>query len=201
MYKCAMVMPVITIWWRCRTPETSTTAAKGVAIWRARSVRIRPISPPNHRAKRAGELNLPILLIHGKSDWRAPIEQYKAMEDALKATKKPFESMLRSNEGHGFYDASNRVELYKRMETFLLKYNPAELNLLTLLKEPRFGGVSFFDRAQAEETAASRRRPITSCVGWHGFRRNCARRRPCRSSAPAPAGWLRRLAPGPHTCA
>lgn len=75
-------------------------------------------------AKRAGELNLPILLIHGKSDWRAPIEQYKAMEDALKATKKPFESMLRSNEGHGFYDASNRVELYKRMETFLLKYNP-----------------------------------------------------------------------------
>jgi dipeptidyl aminopeptidase/acylaminoacyl peptidase len=75
-------------------------------------------------SKNADKLNLPILLIHGKSDWRAPMEQYRAMEYALKTAKKPFESLLRSSEGHGFYDTDNRLELYKRMETFLLKYNP-----------------------------------------------------------------------------
>ncbi|HMB55658.1 MAG TPA: prolyl oligopeptidase family serine peptidase, partial [Arenimonas sp.] len=77
-------------------------------------------SPASH----ADQLNLPILLIHGKADWRAPIEQYNHMEDALKKAKKPFESMLRSNEGHGFYDTTNQIELYKRLEAFLLKYNP-----------------------------------------------------------------------------
>lgn len=77
-------------------------------------------------AAQADKLNLPILLVHGRSDRRAPIEQYNRMEAALKRAGKPFESVVKSDEGHGFYDTANRVEFYDRLEAFLRKYNPVD---------------------------------------------------------------------------
>lgn len=75
-------------------------------------------------ARRAKELNVPVMLIHGKSDSVVPYAQYQAMEAALQKEKKPFESLVKQNEGHGFYDVRNKTEVYQRMEAFLLKYNP-----------------------------------------------------------------------------
>ncbi|MFT3807607.1 alpha/beta hydrolase family protein [Arenimonas sp.] len=76
-------------------------------------------------AAQAAKLDLPILLVHGRSDRRAPMSQFNAMEAALKKANKPFESVVKSDEGHGFYDTSNRVEFYQRLEAFLQKHNPA----------------------------------------------------------------------------
>lgn len=77
-------------------------------------------SPTTQIAK----LDVPILLIHGKSDHQAPFSQYNAAVAALSLARKPYESLVKPNEGHGFYKEENRVEAYERMRTFLLKHNP-----------------------------------------------------------------------------
>ncbi len=75
---------------------------------------------------RIAELDVPVLLIHGKADRRAPINQYNMLESALKKSGKPYETLVKSDEGHGFYSVANQTEAYERMEAFLRKYNPAD---------------------------------------------------------------------------
>ena len=75
-------------------------------------------------ARRVSEINVPVLLIHGKSDKTAPFEQFSIMEAALKKAGKSYESLAVPDEGHGFYDVKNREEAYRRVEAFLRKYNP-----------------------------------------------------------------------------
>jgi len=77
-------------------------------------------------ARRAAELDVPILLIHGKSDWRAPVEQFNVMEAALKKAGKTYEVLLTADEGHGFYDEKHQAAAYSRILSFLRKYNPAD---------------------------------------------------------------------------
>lgn len=75
-------------------------------------------------ARRAEEIDVPVLLIHGKNDFRAPIDQYNLMLAAMDKAKKPVESLVKANEGHGFFDPKNQTEAYQKIEAFLLKYNP-----------------------------------------------------------------------------
>lgn len=70
------------------------------------------------------KLDVPMLLIHGKSDYRAPLSQFNAAVAALSHAGKTYETLVKPNEGHGFYKEANRVEAYERMRSFLLKYNP-----------------------------------------------------------------------------
>lgn len=70
------------------------------------------------------KLDVPILLIHGKSDRIAPFEQYGYAQAALSHAGKVYESLVKPNEGHGFYKEENRAEAYSRIRDFLLKYNP-----------------------------------------------------------------------------
>lgn len=70
------------------------------------------------------KLDVPVLLIHGKSDTRAPINQFNAAVAALSLAHKKYETLAKADEGHGFYKEANRVEAYERMRDFLLKYNP-----------------------------------------------------------------------------
>ena len=72
-------------------------------------------------AQHADKLDVPVFLIHGKLDETAQLDQYRAMEAALKKAGKPYEVMLVSGEGHGFYNPKNIAELYRRMEAFLAK--------------------------------------------------------------------------------
>ncbi len=37
---------------------------------------------------------------------------------------RPTKRLVKQNEGHGFYKIANRVEVYNRIQAFLLKYNP-----------------------------------------------------------------------------
>ena len=75
-------------------------------------------------AKLAAQIDVPVLLIHGKADHVAPFAQYEAMSGALAHANKPYETLVKASEGHGFFEPKNRTEVYNRIEAFLLKYNP-----------------------------------------------------------------------------
>ncbi len=70
----------------------------------------------------ADKITVPVFLIHGEDDRRAPFAHAKEMRDALEAAHKTFEWMSKPGEGHGFYDEDNNVELYTRLQAFLEKY-------------------------------------------------------------------------------
>jgi len=73
-------------------------------------------------ALRAGDIKVPVMLVHGKEDKTADFNQFKAMDAALKSIGQPAEVMLADGEGHGFVKPENRAELYRRMDAFLAKY-------------------------------------------------------------------------------
>jgi dipeptidyl aminopeptidase/acylaminoacyl peptidase len=76
------------------------------------------VSPAN----RAREIKVPVMLVHGKADSNVRMNQFKAMEAALKEAGQPAEVFLAPGEGHGFAKPENIAELYRRLETFLDKY-------------------------------------------------------------------------------
>ncbi|KRE88521.1 prolyl oligopeptidase [Frateuria sp. Soil773] len=75
----------------------------------------------NSPDKLADKIDVPVLLIHGEDDQRAPFAQAKAMRAALDAAHKPYEWLSKPGEGHGFYDEKNNVERYEHMQAFLEK--------------------------------------------------------------------------------
>jgi dipeptidyl aminopeptidase/acylaminoacyl peptidase len=70
----------------------------------------------------ASKIDVPVFLIHGEDDQRAPFAQAQAMRAALEAAHKPFEWMSKPGEGHGFYSETDNVELYNKLQAFLEKY-------------------------------------------------------------------------------
>lgn len=75
----------------------------------------------NSPDKLADKIDVPVLLIHGEADERAPFAQAKAMRAALDAAHKPYEWLTKPNEGHGFYKEENLVDMYKHVQSFLEK--------------------------------------------------------------------------------
>ena len=69
----------------------------------------------------AQNVEVPVLLIHGKEDWRVDYKQAKRMRSALEDNKKQLEWMSLSREGHGVYDEETRREVYERIIKFLDK--------------------------------------------------------------------------------
>jgi dienelactone hydrolase len=69
----------------------------------------------------AGGIKVPVLLVHGGKDKRAPVQHAEEMREALiKAGNAP-EWLLAPNEGHGFYDTANTTAFYQKLEAFLAK--------------------------------------------------------------------------------
>jgi dipeptidyl aminopeptidase/acylaminoacyl peptidase len=75
----------------------------------------------NSPDKLADKINVPVLLVHGEDDQRAPFAQAKAMRTALDAAHKPYEWLSKPGEGHGFYDQQNIIEFYNKLQSFLEK--------------------------------------------------------------------------------
>lgn len=67
----------------------------------------------------ARRIEVPVLLIHGKVDWRADFAQAKRMKAALEAAGKQFEWIALSREGHGIFDEETRRDVYERLLQFL----------------------------------------------------------------------------------
>ncbi|QWT20663.1 prolyl oligopeptidase family serine peptidase [Bacillus sp. NP157] len=73
----------------------------------------------NSPDRMADKLDLPIMLVHGEDDERAPFAQFKAMKAALDAAHKPYETLTKSGEKHGFVKPENVEELYDKLAAFL----------------------------------------------------------------------------------
>jgi dipeptidyl aminopeptidase/acylaminoacyl peptidase len=76
----------------------------------------------NSPVRLADKIDVPVLLVHGEDDRRAPFAQAKAMRAALDAAHKPYEWLAKPDEGHGFYSEADNVEFYQRLQDFLAKY-------------------------------------------------------------------------------
>jgi len=75
----------------------------------------------NSPDKLASQIDIPVFLVHGEDDERAPFAQAKAMRAALDAAHKPYEWFSVPGEGHGFYKPENNIALYNRIQAFLEK--------------------------------------------------------------------------------
>jgi dipeptidyl aminopeptidase/acylaminoacyl peptidase len=77
-------------------------------------------------ARHAAQVGVPVLLIHGRGDEIAGFNHYDKLKSALEKAGTPVESLVKTEEGHGFYSESNQAEAYERIAAFLKKYNPAD---------------------------------------------------------------------------
>jgi len=71
---------------------------------------------------RASELNLPIMIIHGEEDPRAPVEHAYAMMRALDVADKPYRKLMFAKEGHGLYNPEARNNMYQEMIAFFSEH-------------------------------------------------------------------------------
>jgi dipeptidyl aminopeptidase/acylaminoacyl peptidase len=69
----------------------------------------------------ADKIDVPVFLVHGEDDERAPFAQFKAMRAALDAAHKPYETLTKPDERHGFVKPENIQEFYTRLQAFLDK--------------------------------------------------------------------------------
>lgn len=76
----------------------------------------------NSPDKLADRIQIPVLLVHGEEDQRAPFAQAKAMRAALETAHKSYEWLSKPGEGHGFYDEKNIAEFYGKLQAFLEKH-------------------------------------------------------------------------------
>lgn len=67
----------------------------------------------------ADKIKVPVLLVHGEDDERAPFAQFKAMAAAFDAVHKPYEKLTKSGERHGFVKPENVEEFYTKLQAFL----------------------------------------------------------------------------------
>lgn len=68
---------------------------------------------------RLASVKTPILLMHGEADTIAPFDQFERAIDILEAHGKVFEAHSYPGEPHRFQDVGNRIDLYRRMESWM----------------------------------------------------------------------------------
>lgn len=64
-------------------------------------------------------LRVPVFIIHGTLDPRVPLDQATRLRRELQRLNKPFEWMVKADEGHGFRKQENNFEKYAAIEAFL----------------------------------------------------------------------------------
>ncbi len=79
---------------------------------------LRKLSPVFH----AHRIKAPLLVIHGKNDPRVPYEEAEQIVEALRRNNIPVEYLLFEDEGHGISKLENRIEAYRKIESFLERY-------------------------------------------------------------------------------
>ena len=78
-------------------------------------------SPSNH----ADKIKAPVFMAYGLTDPRVNIRHQRVMESAMKKNDVEFETMIKTDEGHGYQKQENRYDFYGRMDTFLAEHlNP-----------------------------------------------------------------------------
>ena len=119
VYRCAIgyagVYDLELMWESGDVPDSRGGRAYLQRVIGSDVAKLRAQSPVNN----AQNIKVPVLLIHGKSDWRVDYEQAERMKAALEKHNKKLEWMALSREGHGAYDENTRREVYERILQFL----------------------------------------------------------------------------------
>nr|WP_241664474.1 S9 family peptidase [Ningiella ruwaisensis] len=68
--------------------------------------------------KNVDKIKVPVFIIQGEEDRRVPKEQAFALRDELEKHNKPYQWMMKSGEGHGFYKPENNIERWTEMLKF-----------------------------------------------------------------------------------
>jgi dienelactone hydrolase len=76
------------------------------------------VSPLKH----ADAIKAPVLILHGRSDQRVPLDHAEKMRNALEKLNKPVDSEYFFDEGHGISYVSNANKFYRHLFAFLDKY-------------------------------------------------------------------------------
>jgi dipeptidyl aminopeptidase/acylaminoacyl peptidase len=72
--------------------------------------------------KRVAELKVPVLLGHGGSDRRVPIEHERQFVSAARSAGVDIDVVVYNEEGHGFSKPENEADYYGRVDRFLAKH-------------------------------------------------------------------------------
>lgn len=67
-----------------------------------------------------------LFLVHGARDVRVPISHYNQLTAALDKIGKPYQSMVKEDEGHGFQKEENKFDLYPQLIDFFDQHIGAE---------------------------------------------------------------------------
>jgi len=74
----------------------------------------------------ANKIDIPVLLVHGKRDFRAPIKHAERMRKALKKSGNAPEWHVEKREGHGIAGEDNRVVVYEKMLSFFKEHTKTQ---------------------------------------------------------------------------
>ncbi len=72
--------------------------------------------------ERFAAIRTPLLIMHGEIDDRAPYKNHELAVAELTRLGKTFESKTYPDEGHGFRNPDNQIDMYRRLEAFFVKH-------------------------------------------------------------------------------
>lgn len=75
-------------------------------------------SPSNH----ADKIQAPVFMAYGLTDPRVNIRHQRVMESAMKKADVEYETMIKTDEGHGYRKQENVYDFYARMDSFLAEH-------------------------------------------------------------------------------
>jgi dipeptidyl aminopeptidase/acylaminoacyl peptidase len=75
-------------------------------------------------AQQAAKADIPILLIHGKDDTVAPLEQARVMSEALTKAGKPHQLIVQKGADHWLSRGDTRLQTLEAVVGFLETHNP-----------------------------------------------------------------------------
>jgi len=76
----------------------------------------------SNTVERLENLTAPVLLMHGELDRRVPIQHFEIAVEELRRLGKSFETKTYPDEGHGFRNPDNRIDMYARLESFFERH-------------------------------------------------------------------------------
>ncbi|RMD51542.1 MAG: S9 family peptidase [Ignavibacteria bacterium] len=68
------------------------------------------------------KINKPVMIIHGKRDNRVKYDDVVKFVSKLKKNGTEVEFIVKDDEGHSFMNEENRIELFRKIESFLAKH-------------------------------------------------------------------------------
>lgn len=71
---------------------------------------------------RFDRIEVPVLIMHGEADVRAPFKNHRLAVEKLRELGKDFEEESYEGQGHGFSDVDARIDMYTRLRDFMSEH-------------------------------------------------------------------------------